>query len=193
MHTVFGHFLQDVFSLFDETIRTPDAMAARISASKLCYEMGDSFTSEDSRSKSFDDCISGLLPLSINQHTLKPQSDLRYGIVDRAILAEGVVIAIREDKIEPGSGESDVYMQIVRDYDLSVKMLREKDTKVAKRFLAHGAPTFLICVLGSPRFFVTKIATNNYFQRTHFICMRWILRWRKSHCGATRSTSFHAP
>jgi len=74
------------------------------------------------------------------------RKDSNYSRVDRAILEGGIAVALREDKLEPGSGDSDVYMQISRDYDLLVKILLEKadvnvETAEAKEqhFIDHGA------------------------------------------------------
>jgi len=59
------------------------------------------------------------------------------------------VIAICESKWEAGHEESNVYMQISQDYDLLVRVLVESTETAAINFLSHGAPCFLICVLGT--------------------------------------------
>ena len=108
--------------------------------------MGDSFENKNERSKAFDYCVSGIFPTSTVEMRYILTKDSNYSQVDRAILEGGIAVALREDKLEPGSGDSDVYMQISRDYDLLVKILLEKadvnvETAEAKEqhFIDHGA------------------------------------------------------
>jgi len=126
-----------------------EVLAAHIAASRLCHDMGDSFKHERKRSKVFDSCVVGLFEKWDKEYVLQPEKSRCFGEADRVILEDDVVITIREDKWEAGHGGSDVYMQIARDYDLLVRVLVESTETAAINFLSHGAPCFLICVLGT--------------------------------------------
>ena len=156
LHNVFRQFLCDTSHRLAESMTTDEAVAARVAAAKLRYLMGDSFENKNERSKALGYCVSGIFPTSTVETQYILTKDSNYNQVDRAILEGGIAVALREDKLEPDSGDSDVYMQIARDYDLFVKILLEKadvsvetaEAKKAQNFIDHGAPCFLICVLG---------------------------------------------
>ena len=117
---------------------------------------------------------------------------LCFGKVDRVILKDNVVIALREDKWEAGHGGSDVYMQIARDYDLLVRVLVESTETAAINFLSHGASCFLICVLGTYCCILIMTLIVWTLPRTHVIHMWWILRRPQTHCRTTFQPSVHA-
>ena len=64
----------------------------------------------------------------------KAKSERHSGIVDGALLVLKVLISMREFKGEVGAS-GDPYMQIVRDYDLAVKVYGE-----AKNFCSSTHP-----------------------------------------------------
>jgi len=74
-----------------------------------------------------------------------------YGKIDRCIQEADIPIALREDKLELGHEGSDAYMQISRCYDLLIRVLTALSAKNsnASNFLTHGAPCFLICLIGT--------------------------------------------
>jgi hypothetical protein len=79
--------------------------------------------------------------------SLKAKGERHSGIVDVALSVPKVYVSMREFKGEVG-GSGDLYMQIVRGYELAVKVLRENPDPAAQNFLKHGAPMFLLCVYG---------------------------------------------
>jgi hypothetical protein len=126
--------------------------------------MGDSFSSKDNDSDcsvspqlpdykhnarvlKFDDCVRGALDQFEKSVPLKAKTELHSGIVDGALSVLKVYVSMREFKGEVGGG-GDPYMQIVRGYDLAVKVLQENPGLSAQNFLKHGAPMFLLCVYG---------------------------------------------
>jgi len=82
---------------------------------------------------------------------LKPTPFGHYGKIDRCIQEADIPIALREDKLDLGHGGSDAYMQISRCYDFLVGVLTSRSNNYpnASNFLAHGAPCFLICLIGT--------------------------------------------
>jgi len=169
-----------------------EVSAAHIAASRLCHDMGDSFKNERKRSKVFDSCVVGLFEKWDKEHVLQPEKSRCFGKADRVILEDNVVIAIRESKWEVGHEGSDVYMQISRDYDLLVRVLVESTETAAINFLSHGAPCFLICVLGTYCCILIIALIFLSLPRTHVIRMWWILRRPQTHCRATFQRSVHA-
>lgn len=123
---------------------------------------------------------------------MQPKSSIYHGKVDRVILEGNVVIALREDKWEAGHGEADVYMQIARDYDLLVQVLLESTEAAAINFLSHGAPCFLICVLGTHCRLLIFAFIILFLPRTYVIRLWWILRRPQTHRRATLQPNFHA-
>jgi len=104
---------------------------------------------ENARTLEFDDCMSGILEMFDRFYNLAPTGDVNSGIVDGALLKEGIFISLRELKGDLGAG-GDPYMQVARSYDLAVKVLQDKG---AEAFVKQGAPMFLLCVIGA---FVTE-------------------------------------
>jgi len=112
--------------------------------------MGEAFEDETSRSEAFDECVSNILEKGVVERYLRSTPFGRCGKVYRCIREANIPIAIREDKLEFGHGGSDAYMKIARCYDLIVGVLTScsaKDSN-ASNFLTHGAPCFLICLIG---------------------------------------------
>ena len=70
---------------------------------------------------------------------------------------------MREDKAEPGQGNGDAYIQLSRGYQMYVTMIGEisqvdligedNPDNLERRLLLHGAPTFLVCVIGKSLLF----------------------------------------
>ena len=180
LHDVFRKFQCENSVLLPNPTMTVEplptqVLAAHIAASRLCHDMGNSFKNEHKRSVAFDSCVVGLFEKWDKEHVLQPEKSLHFGKVDRVILEDNVIIALREDKWEAGHGGSDVYMQIARDYDLFVRMLIESTETAAINFLSHGAPCFLICVLGTYCCILIIALTVLSWPRTHVIHMWWIL------------------
>ena len=141
LHHVFLRFQREISS----SLPTTETVAVQIAASELCSRMGEPFEDEASRSKAFDECVSGVLEKG------EADCELNYGKIDRCIREANIPIALREDKLEYGHGGSDAYMKIARCYSLLVGVLTScsgKDSN-ASNFLTHGAPCFLICLIGT--------------------------------------------
>ena len=151
LHDVFRQFQCETSVLLPNDLATAEAVAARIAASRLCLEMADEFQKEDERGEAFDSCVADLLGEMERKHILRPKSAIHHGRVDRCIKERGIVIAIREDKVESGCGGCDAYMQIAANYHFLVRVLtdRAETNPEADKFLSNGAPCFLICVLGT--------------------------------------------
>ncbi|KAG9044245.1 hypothetical protein FS837_008564 [Tulasnella sp. UAMH 9824] len=142
--------LNDVFREFQLRATAPlpltaDAAKAMNAAYNLCYTMPDSFATEDGRSKAFDICLEPIFQRGLwrKQVPIMPDEEVHGAQVDRIYALDGVTLIIREDNVEPGTGH-DVYMQVVRDYQLFVKESREQNSG----FFEQGAPVFLLCLLG---------------------------------------------
>ena len=197
LHDVFRKFQCENSVLLPNPMITVEPMpaevlAAHIAASRLCHDMGDSFKNERKRSVAFDSCVVGLFEKWNKEHVLQPEKSRCFGKADQVILEDNVVIAIREGKWKAGHGGSDVYMQIARDYDLLVRVLVESTETAAINFLSHGAPCFLICVLGTYCCILIIALIVLSLPRTHVIRMWWILRRPQTHCRATFQRSVHA-
>jgi len=177
LHDVFLQFQREMSVLLPHDLVTAEAMAARIAASKLCLKMGSQFKTENDRGKAFDSCVAGLLGEMEKEVILSPKSFIHYGKVDRCIKECGIVIAIREDKVEPAKGDGDLYMQITGDYHFLVGVLTdEAETDLeAKEFLSNGAPCFLICVLGMDHCPLIFTIADSLLPRTHAVHLWWIL------------------
>lgn len=142
--------LDDVFREFQHQATAPlpattDAAQAMSAAFDLCRTMPDNFAEETDRSKAFDKCLEPIFQRDLwrKQVPITPDEEVHGAVVDRIYALDGVILIIREDKVEPGTGH-DVYMQLVRDYQLFVKESREQDPT----FFERGAPVFLLCLLG---------------------------------------------
>ncbi|PCH42132.1 hypothetical protein WOLCODRAFT_25150 [Wolfiporia cocos MD-104 SS10] len=120
LHTVFGTFQQEVNATFPSNEHANEAL--RIAA-LLCASMGESFKDEDARGQMFLQHIGNFFHIP------------------------GVIC---EDKLEPGSGGSDAYLQCARDYELLVNYLNEGAGKseMKRTYIRHGAPMLLMSVIG---------------------------------------------
>ena len=147
LHHVFLRFQHETSS----TLPTTETVAVQIAASELCSRMGEPFEDEASRSKAFDECVSGVLEKGEVGCQLKPYPSGHHGKIDQCIREANIPIALHEDKLEYGHGGSDAYMKIACCYNLLVGVLTScsaKDSN-ASNFLTHGAPCFLICLIGT--------------------------------------------
>ena len=173
LHHVFLHFQHEI----SRPLPTSETMAVQIAASELCSRMGEAFEDERTRSKAFDECVSGVLEKGVVECYLKPTLLGRCGKVDRCIEETNIPIALREDKLEFGHGGSDAYMKIARCYDLVVGVLTDRSTKDinASNFLAHGAPCFLICLIGIQRRSLICASVDLILPRADVGHMWWVL------------------
>ena len=146
LHDVFLRFQHEISS----TLPTTETVAVQIAASELCSRMGEPFEDEASRGRAFDECVSGVLEKGEADCELKLYPSGHHGKIDRCIREANIPIALHEDKLEFGHGGSDAYMQISRCYDLIgvLTTLSAKNSN-ARNFLTHGAPCFLICLIGT--------------------------------------------
>ena len=173
--------LHDVFLRFQcemsGSLPTTETVAVQIAAWDLCSRMGEAFEDEASRGKAFDECVSGVLEKGEVEYPLRPTLFGHYGKIDRCIQEANVPIALREDKLEFGHGGSDAYMQIARCYDLLVGVLTTRSVKDinASNFLAHGAPCFLICLIGTWCCSLILTSVDLILPRAHVGCMWWVL------------------
>ena len=174
--------LHDVFRSFQLEMSRPvpmttETVAIQIAASKLCSKMGEAFENEAERGEAFDECVNGLLEKGVAEHKLQPHPASHWGTVDRCILEASIPIALREDKVEFGPGKSDAYMQIARCYDLLVDVLANNSAKDpnASNFLGHGAPCFLICLIGTQCCSLISASADLILPRAHVVCMWWVL------------------
>ena len=147
LHDVFLRFQHEISS----TLPTTETVAVQIAASELCSRMGEPFEDEASRGRAFDECVSGVLEKGEADCELKLYPSGHHGKIDRCIREANIPIALHEDKLEFGHGGSDAYMQISRCYDLLIGVLTTLSAKNsnASNFLTHGAPCFLICLIGT--------------------------------------------
>ena len=173
LHHVFLRFQHEISS----PLPTTETVAVQIAASELCSRMGEPFEDEASRSKAFDECVSGVLEKGEAEHQLKPTPFGHYGKIDRCIQEADIPIALREDKLDLGHGGSDVYMQISCCYDLLVGVLitLSAENSNASNFLAHGAPCFLICLIGTQCCSLILASIDLILPRANVDRMRWVL------------------
>jgi len=150
LHDVFLQFQCEMLVLLPHDLVMAETMATCTAASKLCLKMGSKFKTENDCGKAFNSCIAGLLEKIEKEVILSPKSFIHYGKVDRYIKECGIVIAIREDKVESAKENGNLYMQITGDYHFLIGVLTNKaETDLeAKEFLSNGVPCFLICILG---------------------------------------------
>ena len=175
--------LHDIFLCFQHEISRPlpttETVAVQIADWELCSRMGGAFEDETSRGEVFDECVSGVLKKGVVERYLRPTPFGRYGKVDRCIEEANIPIALREDKLELGHGGSDPYMQIARCYDLVVEVLTVGSTKDsnlnASNFLTHGAPCFLICLIGTWHRSLILASVDLILPRAHAVHMWWVL------------------
>ena len=174
--------LHDVFRCFQhETSRpvptTDETVAVQIAAWNLCSKMGEAFEDEAERGEAFDVCVNGVLEKGKVEHKLQPHPASHWGTIDRCILEANIPIALREDKVEFAEGGSDAYMQIARCYDLVVRVLTNNSgiDPNADHFLSHGAPCFLICLIGTQCRSLILASADSILPRAHVVCMWWVL------------------
>jgi len=139
--------------------------------------MGGAFEDVSLHGEVFDECVSGVLEKGETDCKLKPHPLSHYSKIDRCIQEADVPIALHEDKLEFGQGGSDPYMQIARCYDLVVGVLTDRSTKDinAINFLTHGAPCFLICLIGTWCPSLILASVDLILPRAHVVCMWWVL------------------
>jgi len=169
-------FLQFQLEALRPLSMTTDTVAAKVAAKDLCYTMGDSFETEEERGIAFDHCVSGVLEKGKAGYWLSSDSVIHGGKADRCIQEAKIPIALRQHELEFGSGGADAYIQIARTYHLLTIVLtdRAKTDINARSFLAHGAPCFLICLVGT-QYFPLIFASGNFFARTHLVRKWWVL------------------
>ena len=98
------------------------------------------------------------------------------GKIGQCIREANIPILLREDKLEFGLGGPDAYMQLARCYDLVVGVLTnsiEIDSN-ANNYLTHGAPCFLICLMGIQCCLLVLTSVDVILPRTHVVRMWWI-------------------
>jgi len=174
LHHVFRRFQ---FEISRSLAMMTETVAVQIAASVLCSRMGEAFEDERSRGKAFDECVSGVLEKGEADCELKPYPSGHYGKIDRCIQEANIPIALREDKLEFGHGGSDAYMKIARCYSLLVGVLTScsaKDSNVSN-FLTHGAPCFLICLIGIQCRSLIRASVDLILPRAHVGRMWWVL------------------
>ncbi|KAK2463755.1 hypothetical protein APHAL10511_004248 [Amanita phalloides] len=151
LHHVSRQYLLDIKQPLP--LASDTAVTAQRIAAQLCERMGMSVTKksttarderENRRTKEFDACISDFLGKIEPMYNLNSRGEAHGGIADGALLTNGIIIALRQMKAEPGAS-GDAYMQVARCYDLAVKLLQQNR---ADAFLRQGAPMFLLCVVG---------------------------------------------
>lgn len=196
LHDVFRTFQRENSVLFSNSTMTAESMstevvAIHLSAIGLCRYMGDSFGSAHHRGVLFDACVADLFEKWEQVPIHGPGYITDYSEV-KCLVEQGVKIVLRQDQWEVGHGKADVYMQIAQDYDFLVKALIESTETAAINFLSHGAPCFLICVLGMHFHLLVFAFIVLLLLRAHVIHMWWILRRLQTHCRATFQTSVHA-
>ena len=172
LHHVFLHFQREI----SRPLPTTETVAVQIAASVLCSRMGEAFEDETSRSEAFDECVSNILEKGVVERYLRSTPFGRCGKVYRCIREANIPIAIREDKLEFGHGGSDAYMKIARCYDLIVGVLTScsaKDSN-ASNFLTHGAPCFLICLIGIQRRSLILASVDLILPRAYVGRMWWV-------------------
>ena len=172
LHHVFLHFQREI----SRPLPTTETVAVQIAASVLCSRMGEAFEDETSRGEAFDECVSNILEKGVVERYLRSTPFGRCSKVYRCIQEANIPIAIREDKLEFGHGGSDAYMKIARCYDLIVGVLTScsaKDSN-ASNFLTHGAPCFLICLIGIQRRSLILASVDLILPRAYVGRMWWV-------------------
>ena len=173
LHDVFLHFQHEI----SRPLPATETVAVQIAALELCSRMGEPFEDEASRSKAFDECVSGVLEKGEVGCQLKPYPSGHHGKIDQCIREANIPIALREDKLEYGHGGSDAYMKIACCYNLLVGVLTScsaKDSN-ASNFLTHGAPCFLICLIGTQHCSLVLASIDLIPPRADVDRMWWVL------------------
>ncbi|KAJ2911326.1 hypothetical protein MD484_g9088, partial [Candolleomyces efflorescens] len=130
----------------------PISPGVLVSAAQLSQSMGNGFQSEGRRSDGFDNAVKTMLPIWGSQYRLTSFPGHASANVDRVIMytVDGELILIfREDKLEAGSTASDAYMQMARTFDMYIVGLSLNPDPNIRRYLAAGAPAFLLVVQGT--------------------------------------------
>jgi len=174
--------LHDVFRCFQHKMSRSVPMmtktvAVQIAASKLCSKMGEAFKNEAECGGAFDECVNGVLEKGVVEHKLQPHPASHWGTVDWCILEANIPIALCEDKVEFGLRKPDAYMQIAHCYDLLVDVLANNSAKDpnASNFLGHGAPCFLIYLIGTQCRSLILASADSILPRAHVVRMWWVL------------------
>ncbi|KAK2460499.1 hypothetical protein APHAL10511_007505 [Amanita phalloides] len=151
LHNVFRQYLLNIKQPLP--LASDTAVTAQRIATNLCAKMGVSVSNksttahhsrDNKRTKEFDACISDFLGKVEPMYYLNPDRNAHSGIADGALLMNGILIALREMKAEPGAS-GNAYMQVARCYDLAVKVLQQNR---ADAYMRQGAPMFLLCIVG---------------------------------------------
>jgi hypothetical protein len=102
---------------------------------------------EDRRTAEFDRCADSFLGKFDGEHEQWTSTERTSGWADGTLHEQGIPIAIREIKTEPGSS-GDTWFQLARMYDITAKALARTSDQKAQNFLRQGAPMFLLSVVG---------------------------------------------
>ena len=160
LHDVFRQFVLDLDpKRFGNLAGLSEVSAAKSVADSLCAVMGRPFESEATRRSTFESQTKSLFPNSWEQEcSVSSKFEAHKGKIDSCFSVNGVVCIMREDKAEPGQGNGDAYIQLSRGYQMYVTMIGEisqvdligedNPDNLERRLLLHGAPTFLVCVIG---------------------------------------------
>jgi len=174
LHHAFRQFHYESSSPLPTTTET---VAVQIAASQLCLRMGEAFNNEAERGEVFDECVDGILEKGEAECRFQPYPTSHYGKIDRCIREANIPIVLREDKMEFGLGGPDAYMQLARCYDLVVGVLTSsiESDSYANNYLTHGAPCFLICLMGTQCSLLILASVDVILPRTHVVRMWWVL------------------
>ncbi|KAF8150245.1 hypothetical protein B0H34DRAFT_679126 [Crassisporium funariophilum] len=147
LHPAFRNYRQRLRS---KTLVPPDSVALQV-AGALCEVMGGYFQHEKARGEKFDQCVEPLLP-SWRRTVVTSKSEQTRAEPDRTLDSHGghrrlFWLSVREDNVELGEA-GDAYMQNSRNYHLYVKSLQEDPHSESVNFLKHGAPMFLLALIG---------------------------------------------
>lgn len=190
LHPAFRNYRQRLRS---KTLVPPDSVALQV-AGALCEVMGGYFQDKKARGEKFDQCVEPLLP-SWRNTVVTSKSEQTQAEPDRTLDSHGghrrlFWLSIREDKVELGEA-GDAYMQNSRDYHLYVKSLQEDPNFESVNFLKHGAPMFLLALIGRCTGNLLTL-TSLMVYRPYTLCFRCLLRWLRLRSGTTRPHTLDA-
>jgi hypothetical protein len=134
--------LHGVFREFTlEAARSEPDQKSSVLAIMMCQHMAENFDSELARTTKFNECT---------REFFGDWTTPKFGCaqLDAALVHKGVHILLRVDKLESGSTNSCAYLQNGRSFQEYIKDLVSSRSEEAQSFLSHGAPTFLVCVVG---------------------------------------------
>jgi hypothetical protein len=151
--------LLDIFRQFhiDISDRSSVSVEALQLARDLSMTMPRSFNwdpthfAEDMRTAEFDKCAESFLGKFDREHKQQMFTEQTSNRVDGTLHEQGIPIAIREMKAEPGAS-GDAWFQLARMYDITIKALMAKSDQKVQNFLRRGAPMFLFSVVGECAF-----------------------------------------